>query len=70
MQRVLLLVLNPIFVIVTIKEVDSDNYMRGRSIKTPAAAPEHADDIIKSFFTAMEARDLEQAKTFWLMIFR
>lgn len=52
------------FVIVTIKEVDSDNYMRGRSIKTPAAAPKHADDIIRAFLTAMEARDLETAKTF------
>ncbi len=52
------------FVIVTIKEVDSDNYMRGRSIKTPAAAPKQADDIIRAFLTAMEARDLETAKTF------
>ncbi len=52
------------FVIVTIKEVESENYMRGRSIKTPAAAPEQADHIIRSFLTAMEDRDLELAKTF------
>lgn len=52
------------FVIVTIKEVDTDNYMRGRTTKTPAAAPEQADSIIKSFLAAMEARNLEQAKAF------
>ena len=50
------------FVTVTIKEVDPENYMRGRTQRIPASAPLSADDIVRGFLSAMEARDLEAAK--------
>jgi len=49
------------FVTVTIKEVDPDNYMRGRSKRVPAAAPRPAEAIVRDFLAAMEARDLDGA---------
>ena len=55
---------DPDFVIVTINEVDSDNYMRGRIQRNPAPAPKQADDIVKAFLGAMESRDLSLAQTF------
>lgn len=55
---------DPDFVIVTINEVDGDNYMRGRIHRNPAPAPEQADGIVKAFLKAMEDRDLAQAKTY------
>ncbi len=54
----------PDFVIVTINEVDGDNYMRGRVHRNPAPAPAQAEDVIKAFLGAMEARDLDLAQTF------
>ena len=50
------------FVTVTIKEVDPDNYMRGRTKRVPAKAPRQAEDIVRDFLTAMESRDLDAAK--------
>ena len=50
------------FVTVTIKEVDSDNYMRGRTSRAPASAPRPAEDIIREFLAAMEARNLDAAR--------
>ena len=55
---------HPDFVIVTINEVDGSNYMRGRTHRTPAPAPEQAEDIIKAFLTAMENRNLDDARSF------
>ena len=51
------------FVTVTIKEVDPDNYMRGRTSRVPASAPKPAEDIVRGFLAAMEARDLDAAKS-------
>ena len=55
---------DPDFVIVTINEVDGENYMRGRIHRNPAPAPEQADSIVKAFLKAMEDRDLNLAQTF------
>ena len=54
---------HPDLVIVTIKEVDGENYMRGRINRNPAPAPIHPKEIVKHFLNAMENRDLESAKT-------
>ena len=51
------------FVTVTIKEVDPENYMRGRTRRVPAAAPRPAEDIVRDFLTKMEARDLDAARS-------
>lgn len=55
---------DPDLVIVTIKEVDGSNYMRGRTNRKPAAAPAHPEDIVRQFLSAMENRDLDQASEF------
>ena len=52
------------FVTVTINEVESANYMRGRTRRTPASAPQQPDAIIKAFLAAMEQRDLATAQSF------
>ena len=52
------------FVTVTIKEVAPDNYMRGRIPRTPASAPQQADQIVHLYLQAMEARDLDPAAGF------
>ena len=49
------------FVTVTIKEVEPDNYMRGRTKRVPAQAPRQPEEIVRAFLAAMEARDLEMA---------
>jgi len=54
----------PDFVIVTIKEVDPDNYMRGRVHKSPAKAPDQPDDIVSAYLRAMNERDLKTASCF------
>ncbi len=51
------------FVTVTIKEVDPDNYMRGRTKRVPASAPRPAEEIVQDFLAAMEARNLEAAES-------
>jgi phenylpyruvate tautomerase PptA (4-oxalocrotonate tautomerase family) len=52
------------FVTVTIKEVDADNYMRGRTKRVPAPAPRQPEDTVRAFLAAMERRDLDAAKGF------
>ncbi len=52
------------FVTVTIKEVDAENYMRGRTKRVPAQAPRQPEDTVRAFLAAMEARDLDTAKGF------
>ena len=51
------------FVTVTIKEVEPDNYMRGRTSRVPASAPEPAEEIVREFLAAMEARNLDAARS-------
>ena len=45
-----------------LKEVDPDNFMRGRTSRVPASAPRPAEEIVRLFLAAMEARDLDAAK--------
>ena len=54
----------PDFVTATITEVETDNYMRGRSKKNPAQAPKQSNEIIRKFLSAMEKRDLKLANSF------
>ena len=56
---------SPDFVIVTIKEVAPENYMRGRSQKTPAPAALQPDEIVKKFLTSMQDQQLDDAQK-WL----
>ena len=56
---------SPYFVIVTIKEVAPENYMRGRSQKTPAPAALQPDEIVKKFLTSMQDQQLDDAQK-WL----
>jgi phenylpyruvate tautomerase PptA (4-oxalocrotonate tautomerase family) len=56
---------SPDFVIVTIKEVAPENYMRGRSQKTPAPAALQPDEIVKKFLTSMQDQQLNDAQK-WL----
>jgi phenylpyruvate tautomerase PptA (4-oxalocrotonate tautomerase family) len=49
---------------VMINELPFENYMRGRVEKIPAKAPTPASDIVRSFLTTMESRDLEGAKSY------
>ena len=55
---------HPDLVIVTIKEVASENYMRGRIKRNPAKAPEQPEAIIRQFLDAMEQRALSRASEF------
>ena len=52
---------SPEFVIVTVKEVAPENYMRGRNQKKPAAAPRQPEQIVRAFLAAMEKRALDEA---------
>jgi phenylpyruvate tautomerase PptA (4-oxalocrotonate tautomerase family) len=56
---------SPEFVIVTVKEVAQENYMRGRSQKIPAPAPIQPDEIVKQFLSSMHNRKLDDAQK-WL----
>jgi phenylpyruvate tautomerase PptA (4-oxalocrotonate tautomerase family) len=56
---------SPEFVIVTVKEVAAENYMRGRSQKMPAPAPIQPDEIVKQFLSSMHNRKLDDAQK-WL----
>ena len=64
MPPALRLVLRLNFVTVTINEVAADNYMRGRTGRTPATAPMQASDVVRAYLTAMENRQLGEAKTY------
>ena len=56
---------SPEFLIVTIKEVAPENYMRGRGKKKPAPAPLQPDEIVKQIRSLMQDRNLEDAQK-WL----
>lgn len=51
-------------VTVLVREVDGDNYMRGRTHRSPG--PAHADqaDVVRDYLAAMERRDLAAAEAF------
>ncbi len=55
----------PELVIVTVKEVAHENYMRGRSQRIPAPAPIQPDEIVKQFLSLMHDRKLDEAQK-WL----
>ena len=55
---------HPDQVIVTIKEVISTNYMRGRVNRKPALAPTEPEVIVREYLNAMEKRDLDLAKKY------
>ena len=55
---------HPDQVIVTIKEVLSTNYMRGRVNREPASAPTEPEVIVREYLSAMEKRDLDLAKQY------
>ncbi len=55
---------HPDLVIVTIKEVEAENYMRGRINRAPAKAPVQPEVMVRQFLDAMEQRDLARASTF------
>jgi phenylpyruvate tautomerase PptA (4-oxalocrotonate tautomerase family)/ketosteroid isomerase-like protein len=55
---------HPDFVIVTIKEISAENYMRGRVNRMPAKAPQQPEVIVRAFLDAMEQRDLDKANSF------
>lgn len=49
---------------VAIEEVAPSGYMRGRVSRTPGKPLPGGREIVNSFLSAMEARDLEKARTF------
>ena len=55
---------DPELVIVTIKEVDGENYMRGRKNRNPAPPPKHPENIVREFLSNMEERNLDAASSF------
>lgn len=49
---------------VTIQELDQASYMRGREQKNPIPPTPPASQIVLDYLAAMEARDLDRAKSF------
>lgn len=49
---------------VTIQELDQAGYMRGRENKNPLPPAPPASQIVKDYLAAMEARDLDKAKSY------
>lgn len=49
---------------VTIQELDQASYMRGREQKNPIPPAPPASQIVLDYLAAMEARDLDKAKSF------
>ncbi len=49
---------------VIINEVPGANYMRGRTARIPGTPPPSPAELVLGFLAAMEARDLEQARSF------
>ena len=52
----------PDLVTVVFHDVPSENYYRGRTNQIPAAALPDPAELVRSYLTAMEARDLEKAE--------
>lgn len=53
----------PELVTVMIHEMTPDNYFRGRTSRKPAPARRDPEQIIRAFLAAMEARDLNRARS-------
>ena len=51
-------------VTVTISEIAPENYMRGRTMRQPGPAIPDQSAIVLEYLRAMEARDLEHARSF------
>lgn len=51
-------------VTVAIEEVKPTSYMRGRTAKTPGVSLPDPEGVVRSFLGAMEARDLEAARSY------
>ncbi|MBZ0217104.1 MAG: tautomerase family protein, partial [Fimbriimonadaceae bacterium] len=49
---------------VILNEVPGTNYMRGRTHRTPAAAPSAPSEVVREFLQTMERRDLAGAAAF------
>jgi phenylpyruvate tautomerase PptA (4-oxalocrotonate tautomerase family) len=49
---------------VAIEEVQAASYMRGRQSRKPGKPLPGAGEIVRSFLTAMERRDLDKARTY------
>lgn len=55
---------------VAIEEVKPENYMRGRVARIPGAPLPSASETVHAFLAAMEARDLDKARSFLAPGFR
>jgi len=49
---------------VVITEVPAENYMRGRTGRTPGTPPASPSSIVRAYLAAMESRDLEEASAY------
>ena len=54
----------PEAVTVMVHEMDAASYMRGRTMRRPAPALPDPAGIVRAYLAAMEARDLDLARTF------
>lgn len=52
----------PEAVTIVIQDIPAENYMRGGASRAPAPALPDAADTVRSFLSAMEARDLDRAR--------
>ena len=52
-------------VTVILNEVSADNYMRGGQHRQPGTPPQPAGEVVRSYLSAMEARDLDTAREFF-----
>lgn len=50
-------------VTVIMHEVDAESYMRGGAHRDPAPAPPDPAELVRAYLAAMEARDLDTART-------
>jgi len=49
---------------IIVNEVPAANYMRGRAARTPGTPPRQPAEVVLGFLAAMEARDLDKARSF------
>ncbi|MDW3224319.1 MAG: nuclear transport factor 2 family protein [Paracoccaceae bacterium] len=54
----------PELVTILIHDIARENYHRGRTPRTPAPAKADPSETVRSFLSAMEARDVEYAQSF------